>query len=110
MRVEGIGQNMRIVVVVGTGKIAVGMRNARMMMTLRVILVEGWVLKLEAWDAEGTGLGKIGACTWPEPPDSCCCCTKRKDAGCTPPLNSCDASVPALAASLPTRYASIPNS
>jgi hypothetical protein len=45
MRVEGIGQNMRIVVVVGTGKIAVGMRNAWMMMTLRVILVEGWVLK-----------------------------------------------------------------
>lgn len=45
MRVEGIWQNMRIMVVVGTGKIAVQMRNARMMMTLRAILVEGWVLK-----------------------------------------------------------------
>jgi len=45
MRVEGIGQNMRIVVVIGTGKIAVRVRNVRMMMALRVIVVEGWVLK-----------------------------------------------------------------
>jgi hypothetical protein len=51
-------------------------------------------LKLEAWDVEDTGLGKMGACTLPELSD-CCCCTKRKDAGCTPPpLNSCDASLP----------------
>jgi hypothetical protein len=68
-------------------------------------------LKLEAWDVEDTGLGKMGACTLPELSD-CCCCTKRKDAGCTPPpLNSCDASLPAPAAPLPTpRYTSIPNS
>ena len=44
MRVEGIGLNMRIVVVVA-GKIAVRKRNARMMLTLWVIVVEGWALK-----------------------------------------------------------------
>ena len=45
MRVEGIGQSMIVVV----GKIAVRMRNALRMMTLRVIVplrrVEGWALK-----------------------------------------------------------------
>jgi len=100
MRVEGIGPNMRVVVIVGAGKIAVRMRIARMMMTLRVIVVEG--VGVEAWDAEDAGWGETGAYTSPEPPDCCCCCTMRKDAGYTlPPLNSCDASLPAPAAPMP---------